>query len=99
MGVPLDPLAPVWHYESDPEGEETAALNPLIGSINATSLEDPDESSLGLPLKMPNQEVIVHDLRGRDFSAPEPRKEDRRRDRKRKHTTDALVDKINSTLK
>ena len=34
MGIPIDPLAPVWHYESVSEEEEVK--NPLIGSIQAS---------------------------------------------------------------
>ena len=68
MGVPLDPLAPMWLYESPSEDEPIENKNPANPSLQEQS---DDDDNLGMPLKIPGHDVIVHDFRGVDCTAKE----------------------------
>ena len=79
MGIPLDPLAPVWHYKSASEEDDILVHNPKLNSIQEFTEDEQADDALGLPLKLPNQEVIVHDLRGKDFTVKETKTRNRTR--------------------
>ena len=68
MGIPLDPLAPMWKYESPSEDDQVEAENPDNVGIQDGS---DDDDNLGMPLKLPGHDVVIHDFRGVDCTVKE----------------------------